>query len=385
MKTKIGVLDTTLRDGAQSALVSYTVKDKLKILDILDALGIGFAEGGAPAAITKDEELFAYLKRERVRFRTLKPVAFHSTCREGVAAREDELLRKTVSLSDEYVSLYGKSSLAQVISVLRTSDTENLRMIADSISYCRENGKRVIFEGEHFFDGYRNDPGYAMQTLVSAVNAGAERVVLCDTNGGSMPGEIKRVVREVCKALSVPVGIHCHNDCGLAVANTLFAVEGGAVDVHGTFCGIGERCGNTDLCTVIPDLQLKMGFFVLPPDRLRLLTGSARRIADITNLAFDERAPYVGGGMLSAIRRARILMGKKNGPPLFSIRIPHRSATAAVYSFLTKAAALPWPRGCVNLLPVQTKTIPVSPSCWRASRTRSGWGINMKTPTARSR
>ena len=134
MKTKIGVLDTTLRDGAQSALVSYTVKDKLKILDILDALGIGFAEGGAPAAITKDEELFAYLKRERVRFRTLKPVAFHSTCREGVAAREDELLRKTVSLSDEYVSLYGKSSLAQVISVLRTSDTENLRMIADSIS-----------------------------------------------------------------------------------------------------------------------------------------------------------------------------------------------------------------------------------------------------------
>ena len=295
LKKSIGVLDTTLRDGAQSASVSYTVKDKLKILDILDALGIGFAEAGAPAAVAKDEELFLHLKRERVRFRTLKPVAFHSTCREGVAACEDELLKKTVALADEYVSLYGKSSLAQVVSVIRTSGDENLRMIADSVAYCRENGKRVIFEGEHFFDGFRADPDYALQTLVAAVNAGAERVVLCDTNGGSMPGEVKRVVREVCKALSVPVGIHCHNDCGLAVANTLFAVEGGASDVHGTFCGIGERCGNTDLCTVIPDLQLKMGLSVLPPDRLRLLTGSARRIADITNIAFDERAPYVGG------------------------------------------------------------------------------------------
>ena len=289
LKKSIGVLDTTLRDGAQSASVSYTVKDKLKILDILDALGIGFAEAGAPAAVAKDEELFLQLKRERVRFRTLKPVAFHSTCREGVAACEDELLKKTVALADEYVSLYGKSSLAQVVSVIRTSGDENLRMIADSVAYCRENGKRVIFEGEHFFDGFRADPDYALQTLVAAVNAGAERVVLCDTNGGSMPGEVKRVVREVCKALSVPVGIHCHNDCGLAVANTLFAVEGGASDVHGTFCGIGERCGNTDLCTVIPDLQIKMGLSVLPPDRLRL------RIADITNIAFDERAPYVGG------------------------------------------------------------------------------------------
>lgn len=260
LKKSIGVLDTTLRDGAQSASVSYTVKDKLKILDILDALGIGFAEAGAPAAVAKDEELFLQLKRERVRFRTLKPVAFHSTCREGVAACEDELLKKTVALADEYVSLYGKSSLAQVVSVIRTSGDENLRMIADSVAYCRENGKRVIFEGEHFFDGFRADPDYALQTLVAAVNAGAERVVLCDTNGGSMPGEVKRVVREVCKALSVPVGIHCHNDCGLAVANTLFAVEGGASDVHGTFCGIGERCGNTDLCTVIPDFRSKWGF-----------------------------------------------------------------------------------------------------------------------------
>ena len=147
MKKSIGVLDTTLRDGAQSASVSYTVKDKLKILDILDALGIGFAEAGAPAAVAKDEELFLLLKRERVRFRTLKPVAFHSTCREGVAACEDELLKKAVALADEYVSLYGKSSLAQVVSVIRTSGDENLRMIADSVAYCRENGKRVIFEG----------------------------------------------------------------------------------------------------------------------------------------------------------------------------------------------------------------------------------------------
>ena len=188
MKKSIGVLDTTLRDGAQSASVSYTVKDKLKILDILDALGIGFAEAGAPAAVAKDEELFLLLKRERVRFRTLKPVAFHSTCREGVAACEDELLKKAVALADEYVSLYGKSSLAQVVSVIRTSGDENLRMIADSVAYCRENGKRVIFEGEHFFDGFRADPDYALQTLVATVNAGAERVVLCDTNGGSMPG-----------------------------------------------------------------------------------------------------------------------------------------------------------------------------------------------------
>lgn len=295
MNTAVNILDTTLRDGAQSAAVSYTVKDKLKILDILDELGIGFAEAGAPAFIEKDRELFEILKTGPSRFSSLKPVAFVSTCREGINAADDPSLRETVRLAPEYISIYGKSSISHVLSVIKTTPQENRRMISESIAFCRSAGKRIIFEAEHFFDGFRLDREYALDTLVSAVNAGAERIVLCDTNGGTLPEDIKSIVKSVCKSLSVPVGIHCHNDCGLAVANTLAAVSAGAADVHGTVCGIGERCGNTDLCTVIPDLQLKMNRAVLPDEKLRKLSVCARRIADIANIVFDERAPFVGG------------------------------------------------------------------------------------------
>lgn len=294
MNDKVYVLDTTLRDGAQSATVSFTTQDKIKILTLLDRMAIDFAEAGYPSVQQKDRELFEKLKAGECAFDNVKVVAFSSTCREGKKACDDIDFCNAVDLSLDYITICGKSSAAQVSSVLGTNKDENLRMIKDSIEYAVKRGKHVIFDCEHFFDGYIEDADYAIKTADVALKAGAEHIVLCDTNGGMVPEQIKVIVSKVKSVLNCKIGIHCHNDCGLAVANTLAAVNYGATDVQGTFCGIGERCGNTNLCTVIPDLQLKLGYNVIPSQCMRLLSQTARSISEIANLTFDERSPYVG-------------------------------------------------------------------------------------------
>lgn len=294
MNDKIFVVDTTLRDGAQSANISFSVEDKIKILKLLDSIGIDYAEAGYPSVQQKDAELFSRIASGEVAFRHIKPIAFTSTCREGKKAHEDVEFCRAVEYSGEYLTVCGKASRSQVRDVLKTTPDENLRMISDSVSYAVSRGKRVIFDCEHFFDGYIEDESYAVSVAVAACKAGAECITLCDTNGGMMPEQIKLVVSRIKQLVDRRIGIHCHNDSGLAVANTIAAVNYGASDIQGTFCGIGERCGNTDLCIVIPDLQLKLGYSVLPAEKLRMLAPTARAIADVANILFDERSPYVG-------------------------------------------------------------------------------------------
>lgn len=294
LKNKIFVLDTTLRDGAQSANISFSVEDKIKILKMLDSLGVDYAEAGYPVSQQKDTELFLRIKSGEIHFSNLNPVAFTATCREGKKPYDDRKFCRSIELSAEYITICGKTAMSQVLDVLKTTPDENLRMIRDSVSYAVNCGKKVIFDCEHFFDGYIENEVYALSAAKTAADAGAECVVLCDTNGGMMPEQIKLVVSRMRNELGCRIGIHCHNDSGLAVANTIAAVNYGADDIQGTFCGIGERCGNTNLCTVIPDLQIKLGYLLLPPDKLCLLTHAAHAIADVANILFDERSPYIG-------------------------------------------------------------------------------------------
>lgn len=277
---QITLLDTTLRDGAQSEGVSYTLSDKRRIAESLDALGVDIIEGGNPLSNPKDLEFFARPpKLERARL-----AAFGSTMR-----RDDEELRLAAIDADMYV-IYGKSSVSHVENVLRVSKQDNLRMIERS---CREASlkRETHFDAEHFFDGYAIDPDYAIETLKAAARGGASVCVLCDTNGGVMPWEVERIAREVAK-LGVPFGIHAHNDSGMAAAVSLAAVNAGASVVHGTIAGIGERCGNTDLCTIAPALKLRMGHGVNAD--LTKLTRTAIFVADVANVKLSGRTPYVG-------------------------------------------------------------------------------------------
>ena len=286
----IEVLDTTLRDGAQSAQVTFSLKDKLSILALLDDLGVEYAECGNPGANDADMELFERLHAQGLRYAVLSPVAFTSTCEDPDT---DMRFLRTMRASFDCVSIVGKASTSQVTDVLRMSPQENLDMITRTISAARARGKHVFFSAEHFFDGCRVDESYAFESVRTAIAAGACTAVLCDTNGGMMPEDIAEMTKKL-SSEGIRLGIHCHNDCGLAVANSLTAVRGGACHVQGTFCGIGERCGNADLCVVIPDLQLKLSYDVLPKDKLCLLASTARAVADFANISFNERTPYVG-------------------------------------------------------------------------------------------
>ncbi|MGQ9683124.1 MAG: citramalate synthase [Anaerolineae bacterium] len=287
------IYDTTLRDGAQAEGISFSVEDKLRIMERLDAVGIRYIEGGWPGSNPKDAELFARARHLRLQQATV--VAFGSTRRAGGNTATDANLTALLQAETPIITLVGKSSVLHVEQVLRTTRDENLAMIADSVRYLSRAGRRVFFDAEHFFDGYRSDPEYALTTLAAALDAGAECLVLCDTNGGSLPGLIREGVTRVCAVFpQAVVGIHVHNDGGLAVANTLAAVEAGASHVQGTVNGYGERCGNADLCSVIPNLQLKMGLPVLAPEQLAQITETARMVSELANLKPDPRAPYVG-------------------------------------------------------------------------------------------
>jgi 2-isopropylmalate synthase len=290
---RVEILDTTLRDGAQGEGISFSLEDKLRIARRLDELGIHYIEGGWPGSNPKDARFFE--RAGSLALRQAAIVAFGSTRRADVAPAEDANLAALLAAGTPVVTLFGKSWQLHVERVLGTTLDENLRMIGDSIRYLRAAGRRVIYDAEHFFDGFAANPDYALETLRAALAAGAECLVLCDTNGGTLPGRLAAAVARVRATFpDVPLGIHAHNDSGLAVANTLAAVEAGATHVQGTFNGYGERCGNADLCAVIPNLQLKMGLTVLAPEQLAALTEAAHFVSEVANLRPNPHAPYVG-------------------------------------------------------------------------------------------
>lgn len=287
------VYDTTLRDGAQQEGLSLSVEDKLSIARHIDTLGVGFIEGGWPGASPKDTDFFRRAADELdLRHATL--AAFGSTRRAGVAVEDDPLVQALLDARTDVVTLVAKSHDRHVELALRTTREENLAMVADTVAYLSAHGRRVFLDAEHFFDGYRSDRAYALDVLLAAAEAGADLAVLCDTNGGTLPGDVSRVVADVADATGLRLGIHCHNDTGCAVANTLAAVDVGASHVQGTLNGYGERTGNADLVTVVADLQLKRGRQLLPEGSLTEATRIAHAVAEITNIPPYSRQPYVG-------------------------------------------------------------------------------------------
>ncbi|MDQ2757493.1 MAG: citramalate synthase [Actinomycetota bacterium] len=287
------VYDTTLRDGAQQEGLNLSVVDKLTIARHLDELGVGFIEGGWPGANPKDTEFFARAAAE-LDLRTATLTAFGATRRVGGRAADDPQVRALLDSQASVVTLVAKTHVRHVHEALRTSEQENLSMIRDTVSFLRGEGRRVFLDAEHFFDGYRADRDYALEALRVAAEAGAEVVALCDTNGGMLPAEIEDVVTDVLASTSARVGIHCHNDTGCAVANSMAAVAAGATHVQGTVNGYGERTGNADLLTVVSNLQLKLGLDLLPPERLRDATRVAHAISEVTTVPPYSRQPYVG-------------------------------------------------------------------------------------------
>jgi 2-isopropylmalate synthase len=306
------IYDTTLRDGAQREGLSLSLEDKLQIARRLDRMGIPFIEGGWPGANPKDVQFFWQIQEEPLTQAEI--VAFCSTRRPGRKAEDDPMLQDVLTAGTSWITLFGKSWDLHVTEGLQTTLSENLAMIQDTIAFFRSQERRVIYDAEHWFDGYKQNPAYALQTLQAAIDGGAEWLVLCDTNGGTLPHEVGAIVREVVQFVEqgageqtgsqqsssishhpIPqIGIHTHNDSGTAVANAIAAVMEGAKMVQGTINGYGERCGNADLCTLIPNLQLKLGFDCVQPEQLVELTESSRFISEVVNLAPNDHAPFVG-------------------------------------------------------------------------------------------
>lgn len=295
--SRVIAYDSTLRDGAQAQGVSFSVEDKLKIVEKLDELGIGYIEAGNPGSNPKDLEFFARVGA--LQLKHAKIIAFGSTRKVGIKAEDDKNLQSLLQANTDAVAIFGKSWDYQVTGILRTTLDENLRMIADTIRYLKQQGKEVVFDAEHFFDGYKANADYAMQTLAAAVEAGADTLCLCDTNGGTFPDELGRITRAVTERFDVQIGIHCHNDSEMAVANSVAAVQAGARQVQGTINGIGERCGNANLCSIIPNLQLKLGMDCIPAENMAQLTTTARFVSEVANVAFNDKAPYVGNDAFS--------------------------------------------------------------------------------------
>lgn len=290
---RIQVYDTTLRDGSQGEGISFSLYDKLQIARRLDELGFDYIEGGYPLSNEKDEQFFQRVAD--LDLKHSKVCAFGMTRRRGVAAEDDPGMQALLRSKAPVVTLVGKTSDFHVREVLRVSLEENLRMIADSVAFLRSQGREVIYDAEHCFDGFQSNPDYALQTLKAAADAGAGLIVLCDTNGGSLPEQIAEITRAAIAELPVPVGIHCHNDCDLAVANTLAAVDAGAVQVQGTVNGFGERCGNADLVSILANLALKKrGYQVLTAEAIGHLTELSRFVYETANVPIRNHQPFVG-------------------------------------------------------------------------------------------
>ena len=308
--TRIDIYDSTLRDGAQAQGISYSVEDKIKIVERLDAMGVRYIEAGNPGSNPKDLEFFSRVGS--LQLKNARLIAFGSTRKVGVSVAEDANVQSLLQAGVGAVAIFGKCWDYQVAEILRTTLDENLLMIGDTIRYLKQKGMEVVFDAEHFFDGYKANPEYALRTLAAAADAGADSLCLCDTNGGSFPEDVLVVVGAVAKRFTRVIGIHCHNDGELAVANTLMAVKAGATQVQGTINGIGERCGNANLCSIIPNLQLKLGYDCIPQENLEKLTPLAHFVSEIANMTPNEKAAFVGkhafahkGGMhIDAVRKS---------------------------------------------------------------------------------
>ncbi|MBM7684673.1 MAG: 2-isopropylmalate synthase [Epulopiscium sp.] len=292
MANKITIFDSTLRDGAQAEGISFSVEDKLKIVKTLDEFGVAYIEAGNPGSNPKDLEFFDRVKK--IHLKNAKIAAFGSTRRRGISVEEDSNVQSLLTADTPVVVIFGKSWDFHVTDIIKTSLEENLEMIKETLRFFKEKGKEVIFDAEHFFDGYKANPDYAMAALAAAVEGGADCIVLCETNGGAFPDEVYEITKKVVETFKVPVGIHPHNDGGMAVANAIMAVKAGATHVQGTFIGFGERCGNVNLSTVIGNLQLKKKLECVPQEQMVNLTQTARRIAEIANVTLSDSMPYVG-------------------------------------------------------------------------------------------
>ncbi|MBN2020785.1 MAG: citramalate synthase [Sedimentisphaerales bacterium] len=290
---RIKIYDTTLRDGMQTEGVSFSLEDKLSIARCLDKLGVEYIEGGYPASGPKETQFFAEVARQGLNYS--KAVAFGSTRRIDTQAEDDGSLNAIAACKAPAATIVGKTWDFQVTHVLRCPLEDNITLCADSIEFLKKRGLETMFDAEHFFDGYKDNKTYAMNVLKAVAGAGADAIILCDTNGGTIPKDIYDITKKVCDELRrVTIGIHCHNDCDCATANTIAAVEAGARQVQGTINGLGERCGNANLCTIIPNLALKMGFDVLTPDKIKTLTEVSRFVFEICNLTPLMNMPYVG-------------------------------------------------------------------------------------------
>lgn len=288
----VSIFDSTLRDGAQGQGISFSLEDKLKIVKVLDDIGVSYIEAGNPGSNPKDMEFFKRIKD--IKLKKAKVAAFGSTRRPGTDPSDDKNLQNLLEADTEVTVIFGKSWDFQVTDILRTSLEENLNMISDTIKYLVKNKKEVIFDAEHFFDGYKDNKNYAVDSIKVAKEAGANVIVLCDTNGGTLPSEIKEIVEDVIKKVEGNIGIHCHDDMGMAVASSIVAAQAGANHIQGTFIGIGERCGNANLSTIIPTLKLKLGYNTIEDKNISKLTSVARFIAEISNITLRDESPYVG-------------------------------------------------------------------------------------------
>lgn len=306
---QIEIYDTTLRDGAQTEEISFSVEDKLRITEKIDELGVHYIEGGWPGVNQKDIDYFK--KAKKLKLRTARIVAFGSTHRPKHKVHEDMLIKALLDSKAKIITIFGKTWDFHVKEALRISLDENLDIIYNSVAYLKKHVEKVIFDAEHFFDGYKNNPQFAIKCLLAAQSAGAECLVLCDTNGGTLPDEVKTIVSNVKEELQTPLGIHAHNDSECAVANSVIAIESGALHVQGTMNGLGERCGNANLCSVIPNLQIKRGMNCISAEQLKRLRDVSRFVNEIANLRHFKRQPFVGdsafahkaGMHVSAVRK----------------------------------------------------------------------------------
>jgi 2-isopropylmalate synthase len=292
MAKQITLYDTTLRDGSQGEEVTLSAEDKLRLAQKLDEFGIHYVEGGWPGSNPKDERFFEMARKTY--FKNTRLTAFGSTCRSQTRPEDDPSIQALLKTELETLTIFGKSWDLHATEILGISLDENASLIEDTVSYLKKQGRRVIYDAEHFFDGYKKNPEYALRTIETAVRGGADVVVFCDTNGGSLPNEVHRIVTEAMKDLPVPTGIHTHNDCGLALANSLAAVQAGVTMVQGTINGYGERCGNTDLVTVMGNLQIKMGYECVAEGKLKKLRELSRYVSEVANMPPFKRAAFVG-------------------------------------------------------------------------------------------
>jgi 2-isopropylmalate synthase len=288
----ITIYDTTLRDGSQTHGISFTVADKIKIAEKLNDLGVHYIEGGWPGSNPKDRDFFAEFKKRKLSF--AKIAAFGSTRRAGLKASEDANLKELISSEAKTVTIFGKSWDLHVTDIIKTTLDENIKMISDSVAFLKKSKREVFYDAEHFFDGYKKNAAYALKTIQAAETADADCIILCDTNGGTLPTEVSRIVSEVKKRIKIPLGIHTHNDIGLGVANSIAAIEAGCIHVQGTFNGLGERCGNADLCTIVGILHTKHQWKSIADKNINKLMETSYFISDVSNFKLPDNAPFVG-------------------------------------------------------------------------------------------